>query len=80
VQVYHQLLQAVVIALEAACLLHWARFTFDVPLAAAGVSLGGTMAGLTAQMFNAPLAVVLYMAAADLGTPFTEGAHLLNAC
>lgn len=72
-QVYHQLLQAIVVALEAACLLHWARATWAVPLAAVGVSLGGTMAGFTGQIYNGPLAVVPFMAAAELGKPFTEG-------
>lgn len=77
-QVYHQFLQAIVVALEAACLLHWAKKTWKVPLSAVGVSLGGTMAGLTAQMYNGALAVVPYMAAAELGKPFTEGAFLLS--
>lgn len=78
VQVYYQFLQAVAVALEAACLLHWARGVWvGAPLASVGVSLGGTMAGLTAQMFNGPLAVVPYMAAAELGKPFTEGVLLL---
>lgn len=68
-------LQAVGVAVEAACLLHWAKKTWgaDVPLSTAGLSFGGAMAALAAKMYNGPLAVVPYMGCIGPGEPFSEG-------
>lgn len=78
-------LQAVGVAVEAACLLHWAKKTWgaDVPLSTAGLSFGGAMAALAAKMYNGPLAVIPYMGCIGPGEPFSEGAfpvvlHCLN--
>jgi hypothetical protein len=68
-------LQAFGIALEAACLLHWAKETWGarVPLATAGLSFGGAMAGLTGKMYSGPVAIVPYMGCLGPGEPYAEG-------
>lgn len=74
-QVDDSFLQATGIALEAACLLHWAKKTWgaSVPLATAGLSFGGAMAALSAKMYGGPLAIVSYMGCLGPGEPYTEG-------
>lgn len=71
-------LQALGIALETACLLHWAKKTWGehVPLATAGLSFGGAMAGLSAKMYSGPVAIVPYMGCLGPGEPYTEGSVL----
>ena len=70
--------QAISIAVEAAALLHWAREQHGstVPLAVTGISWGGAMAALAAQLYNGPLAVIPYMGCMSPGLPFAQGGHL----
>ena len=80
-QVSDAFVQALSIAVETACLLHWAKKTWgpDIPLATAGLSFGGAMAALAAKMYNGPLAIISYMGCLGPGEPFSVGATLLLA-
>ena len=77
-ELHHAFAQVYAASYEAACLLHWAKHTWRLPLAATGVSAGGAMAGLAAKFFNGPLAVVPYMGCAGPAEPFTEGGGLFQ--
>lgn len=74
-QVNQFFMQSIGTAFEAACLLHWARTTWGeaVPLAVAGLSLGGANAALCAKMYSGPVAIVPYLGCHGPAGPFTEG-------
>lgn len=73
-QVSDAFAQAWAVALEATVLLHWARRSWDVPLAITGVSYGAAMAALTSKLYPGPLAVVPFMGCSGPGEPFAHGA------
>jgi dienelactone hydrolase len=74
--VYDIEVQAVGIALEAACLLHWAKSYFGpVPLVLTGMSLGGAMAGLASRLYPYEVAVVPYMGCNGPGYSYSYGMH-----
>lgn len=67
--------QAPALALEGACLLHWARLEYPgVPLAITGVSYGGAMAALASKMYARDVAVVPFMGCNGPGWTFVHGA------
>ena len=71
-------IQAPALALEAACLLHWARGQFAGPLAVTGISYGGAMAALASKMYARDVAVVPYMGCNGPGWTFVYGAARLR--
>jgi hypothetical protein len=74
--VYDIEVQAVGMALEAACLLHWAKSYFGpMPLVLTGMSLGGAMAGLASRLFPFEVAVVPYMGCNGPGYSYAYGMH-----
>jgi cephalosporin-C deacetylase-like acetyl esterase len=67
--------QAVGIALEAACLLHWAREFFSLPVALTGISYGGAMSALASKLYPYDVAIVPYMGCNGPGKTYAYGAQ-----
>jgi cephalosporin-C deacetylase-like acetyl esterase len=79
--VYDLEAQAVGIAVEAACLLHWVRSNFgSLPLALTGLSFGGAMASLASRLYPYEVAVVPYMGCNGPGCCYAYGAPCSFFC
>jgi Alpha/beta hydrolase domain containing 18 len=79
--VHDSVVQSNAIAVEIACVLHWARISFTGPLgepflAVTGISYGAAMAAHSSRLYPGALAIVPFMATSGPGDPFANRALL----